>query len=155
MALKKGENVGAVAGELAKVEKAMTGREYERPKPPEPPKEKEPEFPPVPNRGRFGNGFPPGVMPPGFPPPRRGGVVVGMGGPGMNSTSVTISNDRFAIKAKQNDVTYEITGTVTGDEKPKIVVRDGDKKPVEADDVKQVPEEYRPTVEKLIGSVRR
>lgn len=148
MALKKGENVEAIGRELGKVEKAVTGREYERPKPPEP--AKEPEFqPPVrPGMGR------PGFGRDGFPP-RRGGVVIGPPGAGMGSTQITISGGNFVVKAKQNDVTYEITGAVAGDAPPKIVIRDGEKKPIEADDVKKVPEEYRPTVEKLLGSVRR
>lgn len=147
MALKKGENVEAVGRELGKVEKAVSGREYERPKPPEP--AKEPEFqPPVrPGMGR------PGFGRDGFPP-RRGGIVIGTPA-GMSSTQITISGGNFTVKAKQNDVTYEITGATAGDDPPKIVIRDGEKKPIEADDVKKVPEEYRPTVEKLLGSIRR
>lgn len=141
MASKKGENVELIAKELGKVEKALTGREYERPKPPEPKPEPVPE--PVPPLRR-----------PGFGGGRIGGRMV-IGGPGVTTTAVTITNGRFAIKSKHNDVTYEIAGVVTGDEKPKIVVRDGEKKPIEADDVKDVPEEYRAMVEKLLASVRR
>lgn len=149
MTLKKGENVEVIGRELGKVEKAVTGREYERPKPPEPPKE--PEFqPPVrPGMGRGGFGRD------GFPPPRRGGIVIGPIGAGMASTQITISGNNFTVKARHNDVAYEITGVTVGDDPPKIVIRDGDKKPVETDDVKKVPEEYRPTVEKLLGGIRR
>lgn len=142
-ALKKGENVAAVGRELGKVERAVTGREYERPKPPDPPKE--PEFQPPVRPGLGRNGF----------PPRRGGIVIGGIGAGMSSTQITISGNSFTVKARLNDVAYEITGVTAGDDPPKIVIRDGDKKPVETDDVKKVPEEYRPTVEKLLGSIRR
>lgn len=145
MTARKGENVEAVGKELGRVEKALTGREYERPKTPEPPKA-EPEFQPPMRRPGFGGGF---------PPRRGGGMIIGPVGPGVSSTQITISGDSFAIKARHNDVTYEISGTVKGDDTPKIVIRDGDKKPVEADDPKKVPEEYRPTVEKLLGSIRR
>jgi len=150
MTAKKGENVELIGKELGKVEKALTGREYERPKPPEPPKMVEPEFQP-PMRRFGGAGLPGG----GFPPPRRGVGMVGPLGPGVSSTQITISGDNFAVKARHNDVTYEISGTVKGEDPPKIVIRDGEKKPIEADDLKKVPEEYRPTVEKLLGSVRR
>lgn len=140
-ALKKGENVEAIAKELALVEKALTGREYERPKPPEPKVEPVPQFP---RRGGFGGG---GVVIGG------GGRMV-IGGGGFNSTSVTISNGNFTVRAKLGDVTYTVTGTADATVAPKITIKDGEKT-VETDDLKKVPEEYRPAVERLLKMVNR
>ena len=141
LAMMKGEKVDAIAKELGRVEKTLTGREYERPKPPEPKFEPEPQFPVPPRRpgGGFGGG---------------GRVVIGPAGGGISSTSITISNGNFTIKARQNDVSYTITGTTAGTEAPKIVIQDGEKK-IETEDLKKVPEDYRPTVEKLLKSVTR
>jgi len=144
-AAKKGENVAEIGKELEAIEKAVTGQAFVRPKPaPEP----EP-FPTRPNRGGFGGG--------------RGGVVI-QGGGGVviqgnlvinggrgNSVSVSNVNGNIIIKASQDGVTYSITSPVAADGTKtfKILVTDGDKK-VEAEDVAKLPEEYRPTVEKLL-----
>ena len=127
-AAKKGENVEAIARELALVEKALTGRAYERPKPPAPRREPVRPFPPR------GDGFGRGVI--------------------VTNTIVTVTNGTFTIKAKQNDVAYAITGTTDATGALKIVIEDG-KKTVEADDVKKVPEGYRPMVEQLLKVVNR
>ncbi|HEY1187419.1 MAG TPA: PDZ domain-containing protein [Gemmata sp.] len=128
-AAKKGENVAAISKELGAVEKALTGREYERPKIEEPKPDPLPEF------------------------PRRPGVIVRPPG-GFNTTSVTISNGNFAIRARLNDVTYTITGTKDATVAPKIVIKSGDKT-IETDDLKKVPDAYRPHVERLLKSVNR
>ncbi|MBP3957343.1 PDZ domain-containing protein [Gemmata sp. G18] len=127
-AAKKGENVEAIARELALVEKTLTGRAYERPKPPTPRREPVRPFPPR------GDGFGRGVI--------------------VTNTIVTVTNGNFTIKAKQNDVAYAITGTTDATGALKIVIEDG-KKTVEADDVKKVPEGYRPMVEQLLKVVNR
>ena len=143
-AARKGENVEAVAKELGRVEKALTGREYERPKFPEPKAEPEPQFPVPPRRPGmgFGGGFRGG----------RAGIVAG--GDGFNSTAVTVVNGNFTIKASKGDVTYVITGQENGAEAPKIVIREGEKK-VETDDLKKVPDEYKPAVERLLKLVTK
>jgi hypothetical protein len=136
---RKGENVAAISKALGQIEKAVTGREYERPKVAEARPEAEPALPPPVRRPDFG---------------RRGGIVISGVGAGFNSTSVTISGGNFTIKARQGDVTYEITGQTNGTEAPKILIRDGDKK-IETDDLKKVPEDYRASAEKLLKSVTR
>ena len=142
LAVRKGENVEGVAKELGRVEKALTGREYERPKPPEPKFEPEPQFPVPPRRPGMG----------GFGGPGR--VVIAPAGGGVNSTSITVSNGSFTIKARQGDVNYLITGQTNGAEAPKIAIQDGEKK-IETEDIKKVPDDYRPTVEKLLKMVTR
>ena len=150
LALRKGESVGAVSKELGLVEKALTGREYERPRQ-EVKAEPEPALPqPQPFRPRPGFGGPGGEF--GRRP--GGGVVISGVGAGFNSTSVTISGGNFTIKARQGEVTYEITGQTNGTEAPKILIRDGEKK-IETDDLKKVPEDYRASAEKLLKSVTR
>jgi hypothetical protein len=147
LAARKGEDVAAISKELGQVEKALTGREYERSKPPQPKAEPEPALPnPPPFRPRPGFGGPGG----GF---GRRPVGVEVNTAGFNSTSVTISNGDFTIKARQGEVTYEITGQMNGPA-PKIVIRDGDKK-IETDDLKKVPDDYRPAAEKLLKSLNR
>jgi|SRR5262245_55909785 len=138
MAARKGENVEAISKELGLIEKAITGREYERPKPPPPQAQPLRPFPP-----RRAN---PGIVVGG------GGIVIG--NTGVPFTSITISNGNFTIKAKQNDVIYSVTGMIADLETVKIVIQDGEKK-IETDDVKKVPEEYRPTVEKLLKGITR
>jgi hypothetical protein len=138
-AARKGENVAAISTELGAVEKALTGRAYERPKPPEPRPEPAPE--------RVMPAFPQRRPPGGF----GGRGVIGPGA-GFNSTSVTIVNGVFTVKAKQGDVTYVVTGSTNGTEPTKITIEDGQKK-IEADDVKKVPEQYQPTVERLLKIV--
>jgi hypothetical protein len=134
---KKGENVEAVSKELGLIEKALTGREYERPKPPEP--KPEPVSP---------------VRP--FPPRPGGGAGIVIGPVnGFNARSITISGGNYTIKARQGDVSYEITGQLGAAEDPKIVIRDGDKKAIEVEDLKKVPEDYRPAVERLLKSISR
>lgn len=139
VAAKKGENVEAISKELSLLEKTLTGRAYERPRLPEP------KLDPV-------------------PPLRRGGVIIGGGmgrgrvviggAEGFNFNSVTITNNTFVLKARQNDVTYTITGTLDGNDPPKIVIQAGENK-IEADNVKNVPEKYRDHVEKMLKSVKR
>jgi hypothetical protein len=138
MAARKGENVGTISKELGAIEKALTGREYERPKPPPPP---QPEpVPPMRRPGGFAGG---------------GRVVIGGGagvGGGFNATSITISNGNFIIKARRGEVAYTLTGSTFGVEATKITIQDGEKK-IETEDVKKVPEEYRPAVEQLLKMV--
>ncbi len=141
-AAKKGENVEVISKELGLIEKALTGREYERPKPPEPKLELVPPL----RRGGPGRVVIGGGM--------NGRVVIGGGGDGINFNSITISNGNFTIKARVNDVIYTLTGSIEGTEAPKIIIQAGEKK-IEADDPKKVPEEYRATVEKLLGSISR
>ncbi|MBY0455841.1 MAG: hypothetical protein K2V38_00735, partial [Gemmataceae bacterium] len=120
-AAKKGENVEAVARELALIEKAVTGKAYERPKPAEPQAD---------------------PLPPSRRPIRGGGVVV-IGGGG---------NGAFTIKSRRGDVTYIVIGALDGDGAMKITIKDGDKT-VEAEDVKKVPDDYRPEVERLLKTI--
>ncbi|MCI0703987.1 MAG: hypothetical protein L0241_23255 [Planctomycetia bacterium] len=141
MATKKGENVEAIAKELALVEKAITGREYQRPKPPSPPQ-------PEPLRP-----FPPGRGNPGIVIGGNGGGIV-IGNSGMGAMSITISGGNFTIKAKQGDVTYSVTGSIADPDVLKIVIQDGEKK-IEAEELKKVPEKYRPAVERLLKSITR
>jgi hypothetical protein len=137
-AAKKGENVSAISKELGLIEKALTGREYERPKTPET------KLTPVPPLRRGG-----GIIING-----RGGIVIGDAGDGVTTTSITISGGTFTIKARRNNVTYSVTGDTNGINPPKIVIQDGEKK-IEADDPKKVPEDYRPTAEKLLKMITR
>jgi hypothetical protein len=143
-AAKKGENVEAISKELGRIEKALTGREYERPKEPEP--KPEPEPPLRPGRGNPGIGRPGGF----------GGGAAGFGRGGLagGTTSITVVNGAFTIRARLGDVTFTVTGSVDGTTGPKIVVQDGDKK-TETDDIKKVPEEHRPTVERLLRMVQK
>jgi hypothetical protein len=148
-ALKKGENVDAISKELGRVEKALGGKEYERPKPPEPVVEPEPVPQPVPP-------FRPGMRRPGgFGRPDFGNrIVIGGAGGNFKMTAITISNGNFTIRATRDEVSYTITGEVGAPAAVKIVVRDGEKK-VEAEDVKKLPEKYRPAVEELLKMVRK
>lgn len=148
MAARKGENVEAISKELGLVEKALTGHAYERPKPAEPARPEAEPVPPFPRRGA-GGGF-----------GGRGGAGIGgnpfrRGAPGFNASSITIVNGNFTIRAQMGDVSYLITGTTNGNEAPKIVIQDGEKKPVETDDLKKVPDEYRDKVENLLKMVTR
>jgi hypothetical protein len=143
-AFKKGENVGAISKELGRVEKALTGKEYERPRAPEPVVEPEPVPRPVPP-------FRPGMRRGGF---GGGRIVIGGAGGNFNMTSVTVTNGNFTIRARKGDVNYTITGQAGAKEGPKVVVRDGEKT-VEAEDVKKLPEKYRPAVEELLKLVNR
>jgi hypothetical protein len=89
--------------------------------------------------------------------PRPINPNAGVDGRAFNSVSVSQSNGEFTIKAVQNGVNYVVTGT-SGDGMPvvdKVTITDGDKKPVEAASVKDVPENYRATVEKLVQSLGR
>ena len=135
-AAKKGENVEAIAKELGLIEKALTGREYERPKPPPPPKLS--RCAPFPQRGggvRIGGG---------------GGLVIGPGGGGFNAhVRHHLRRHVHRSRRAQGDVTYLLTGSTNGTEAPKIMIQDGEKK-IETDDLKKVPEEYRPAAERLL-----
>ena len=51
-------------------------------------------------------------------------------------------------------MSYTITTHIDALDMVKILIQDGEKK-IETEDVKKVPEEYRPTVEKLMKSVTR
>jgi hypothetical protein len=151
-AAKKGENVEAISKELGLIEKALTGREYERPKPPEPQLE---------------------LVPP-LQRPGRGGIVINNGGGGrvviggglngrvtvngasrnFNTTSITIANGEFTIKARKDEINYTVTGDLVGMGKEKIVIQIGEKK-IEIEDIKKVPEEHRPAVEELLRMISR
>jgi hypothetical protein len=155
-AAKKGENVVAISKELGRIEKALTGREYERPKPPEP--KPEPEvMPPRSGRGNP-NGRAGGIVINGggrvVIGNAGGRVVIGGNGGGFNTTSITIANNEFTITARQGAVTFLVTGTVDGSEATKITIHDGDKK-TQTDDLKKVPEEHRPAVERLLKMIQR
>jgi hypothetical protein len=141
-AMKKSENVEAISKELGVIEKTLTGREYERPKPQESKPEAMPSFPGRRGGPAFGGN---GGM--GF---GRGGLGAG----GFNTTSMTIVNGNFTIRARQGDVSYLITGSTTGAEATKYTIQDGEKK-IETDDLKKVPDEYRPAVEQLLKVVAR
>jgi len=75
-------------------------------------------------------------------------------GPG-NSVTVVSSNGSFTIRAVQDGVLYQITGT-NGDDGIVLsgVAIDDDGKSHKTDQLDKVPEEYRPTVKKLLKSVR-
>jgi|GEM_PF-4844865 len=148
-AAKKGENVEAISKELGIVEKALTGKAYERPKPAEPQAEPEPQPPPVPplRMGRRAGGFGGGRG--GFNP---GGFKPGV--PNVHATSVAVANGQFTIKSLQGDVSYTITGQTKENSTIKIVILVDEKKQVETDDLKKVPDEYRPTVEKLLKMIK-
>jgi hypothetical protein len=145
-ALKKGENVEAISKELQAVEKAMTGQAFVRPDP----------QPPV---------DPPAIQPaPGYGRPNiviRGGrgemVLNGMqlGGRDGVSMSITINNDNFTLKASHNGVQYALSGTLAADGPAldKVTITDGEKKPMEFKNLKDVPEDYKPTVEKLLNNI--
>lgn len=139
MAAKKGENVGAIAKELGLIERAIVGREFERPKPPAP--EPMRPLPVPPRRGGFVIGG-------------NGPVIIGAGGGGFNATSVVISGGTFTIKARKGDVSFTVTGTADPSIAPLITIVDGDKK-TETDDLKKVPEEHRGSVERLLKMVGR
>jgi hypothetical protein len=148
-AMRKGENLDAISKELARVEKALTGKEFERPKAPDPVVEPEPVPQPVPP-------FRPGMRRPGgFGRPDFGNrIVIGGAGGNFKMTAITISNGNFTIRATRDDVSYTITGEVAAPNAVKITVRDGEKK-VEAEDVKKLPQKYRPAVEELLKMVRK
>jgi hypothetical protein len=146
MAARKGENVEAISKELGLVEKALTGHAYERPKPVEPARTEAAPVPPFLRRGGGGK--------------RGDGVVIGgnpfrRGAPGFNASTITIVNGNFTIRAQMGDVNYLITGTTNGNEAPKIVIQNGEKKVIETDDLKKVSDEYRDNVENLLRMVKR
>lgn len=96
-----------------------------------------------------------------FPPLGGFGGLGGFGAGGFgdasgNSVSVSVVNGRFTINAIQNNVKYLIVGELAEDgpqaEKISITPRDG--KAIEAKELKEVPEDYRPTVERLLKSIR-
>jgi len=74
--------------------------------------------------------------------------------PGVNSVSVSVSNDTFTIKAMQDGVSYLVTGKMeaNGVTAEKVSIKDGDDV-IEAAGIDKVPEKYRPTVEKLLKLV--
>lgn len=94
-------------------------------------------FPPVPN-----------TLPDLGPKP---GVLPGGGNSGL---SATVSNGDFTIQATQDGVKFALRGTT---ENGVATIRDAtievDGKVIKADSLDKVPEEYRPTVEKLLKSV--
>ncbi len=143
---RKGENVEDIRKELDAIEKAMTGRTFTPPKPAPPP---EPQLIPTPPVGRGG------LMVQGGGGNRVIVNGVEFGGVAGASMSITLSGQNFTLKSAQNGVRYTITGTIGADGATleKITVADGDKKPVDATSVKDLPEEYRATVEKLVKRV--
>jgi hypothetical protein len=157
IALKKGENVDAIDKELEVVEKAMTGQAFVRPAPP-PPVEPQKLIPTAPFRGGgvviVGGGFGGGRG--GFGGGRGGGMPnITINGNGT-STSITLNNGEFTIKSSENGIRYLLTGTIGADgpELAKATINDGEKKPVEATSLKEVPEDYRANVEKLLKTIR-
>lgn len=150
-AAKKGENVEAISKELGLVEKALTGREYERPKPPEPKLEPVPPLRPgrggiVINNGGGGRVVIGGGL--------NGRVTINGAGGNFNTTSITIANGEFTIKARKDEINYTVTGDLVGMGKEKIVIQVGEKK-IETEDIKKVPEEHRPAVEELLRMISR
>ena len=101
------------------------------------------------------------VLPIPAPPVLEGRKLQRQGGDadgqvqGRNSVSYSLVNGQLSIKAIQDNVTYVITGQRTGDttEISKVTITDGKKK-VEADSLEKVPDDYRPTVERLIKNGR-
>lgn len=136
-AYKKGEDVEAISQELGRIEKALTGREFERPMQPEK------KFEPLPP---FRGG--------------RGGARVVINGitienaAGVTTQSISIVNDQFTIRARRNNVSYTISGSLAGNDPPKIIIQD-DKQKIETTDLKEVPDDYRATVESLLKSIKR
>jgi hypothetical protein len=93
-------------------------------------------------------GFPDAKPLPLFPNPFADGAG--------NSVSVSNVNGQVTIKARQDGIDYLITGT-QGDDGlavDKVSIKDGDKPPVEVKSLKDVPKDYQPMVEKLIGNAR-
>lgn len=86
-----------------------------------------------------------------LPPPPIAGVDGGAG----NSTSVSIINGNFTIRATMDEVRYTITGQVgaNGPEVAKVVIVDGDRT-IEATELSKVPAPYLPDVEQLLKSIR-
>jgi serine protease Do len=94
----------------------------------------------------------PGVLPgfgDGLPVPNPKAFPGGFGN--GNSVTYSVNNGEFTIKANQGGVNYVITGTQEGQDRTisKVTITDGDKT-VEAEKLDKVPEQYRPTVEKLL-----
>jgi hypothetical protein len=154
----KGEDVAAIRGELDAIEKTVAGKVFERPKPVPLPVDPPPQ---VPNFNRRGGIVIQGGAGGGNVVIRGGGNVViqnmQLGGRGGNAMSITLSGNEFTIKATQEGVQYVIQGAI-GDESTildKVTITDGDKKPVEAKTLKDVPKEYQPAVEKLLKSIGR
>ena len=93
---------------------------------------------------------------------RGGGVVIGGAGKGrvivdggnFNSTSITISNGEYTIKARQGDVTYFVSGDLNGAGKEKFAIQEGEKKN-EYEDIKKVPEKHRAALEELVKMVSK
>ncbi|MBA4191593.1 MAG: hypothetical protein C0467_26740 [Planctomycetaceae bacterium] len=72
-----------------------------------------------------------------------------------NSTSLTMNGDAFTIKAVRDGVVYKITGTKNNDGAALTEVTiDDDGKTHTTNQVDKVPDEYRPTVEKLLKSIQ-
>jgi hypothetical protein len=96
----------------------------------------------------------PGVLPgggDGLPVPNVKPLPVPGGGFGNGNAAYSVTNGEFTIKANQDGVNYVITGKQEGAERTvgKVTITDGDKT-VEAEKLDKVPEQYRPTVEKLL-----
>lgn len=72
----------------------------------------------------------------------------------ISSMSVSDVNGQVTIKALQDGINYEIRGERNGAEVTikNMIITDGDKK-TEAEKLDKVPEEFRPTVERLIKSL--
>jgi hypothetical protein len=106
-----------------------------------------------PNGGPIGpRPNPPGVPRPGPPPGGEKGRDPA--GNESDTTAITITNDAFTIRARHGDVTVIVTGSLAAPAAPKIVIQKGDQK-TETDDLKKVPEEHLPAVERLLKMVRR
>lgn len=90
-----------------------------------------------------------------------GRVVIGglgaIGGvPGFNRMSVSTSGDRFAIRMGSEKADISVTGdrTADGPVVKEIVLRQGDKDPIKATKVEELPEEFRAPVQQVIKGIR-
>ncbi|HVL14452.1 MAG TPA: hypothetical protein VM529_17905 [Gemmata sp.] len=157
----RGEKVDGVRAEHDRVEVAMTGKAFERPKPvpvelPQPAARPEPN--PFGRRGGIviqGGGAGNVVIRGGA----NGVVIRGaqIGGRGGRATTITLTGNEFVIKALQDGVQYVVEGTI-GEDGPvveEVSITEGDKKPVEFKSLKDVPDAHRPAVEKLLKTVSR
>ncbi len=71
-----------------------------------------------------------------------------------SSMSVSLNGDQFDIKSQEDDLKYELKGTIGEPDTVVIVVQNGDDKK-EYRGVKAVPAEHREKVEKLLKSVSK
>ena len=58
----------------------------------------------------------------------NGRILIG-GNTGFNETSITVSNGSYTIKARQGEVTFQVTGSIEGNELPKSSFRTATRRP--------------------------